>query len=123
MKRAVVAGAISFVWIACPACAEPLPSDTNAFLNLNAKGGVARDDAEILIFGEQDGLTWSNAFLMSNKLSPFFCQPGHLSLTAPQLVDMIKRGVQDNPGFGKLPVGFTLLAVMRKAFPCPQNAN
>ena len=80
--------------------------------------------AETEIKALQDGFTEANAYLTgTRKEAPMFCQPANLSLTADQLIDMLRRGVNDKPDLDQSPLPSALLEVMQRTFPCQQNAK
>jgi hypothetical protein len=79
---------------------------------------------ETEITGIQKGFTEANAFLKdTRKESPLFCQPEYLSLTADQLVDMLRRGVKEQPALDQGDLASALLAVLQHTFPCPQTSK
>src|SRR5438132_12197049 len=78
--------------------------------------------AETEITGLQAGFIEANAYLTgTRKEAPMFCQPANLSLTADQLMDMLRRGVNDQPELDQSDLASALLAVMQRTFPCQQN--
>jgi len=81
--------------------------------------GQSRAETEIL--GLQAGLTEANTYLtQTRKEAPMFCQPANLSLTADQLVDMLRRGVNDQSELDESDLAAALLIVMQRTFPCQQ---
>jgi hypothetical protein len=51
-----------------------------------------------------------------------YCQPDGLSLTTPQIIDIVKRWVAKNPTHnGGLPIGYALLQALIDTFPCKTN--
>lgn len=79
--------------------------------------GESRAETEIL--GLQAGFTEANGFLTeARKEAPMFCQPPNLSLTADQLIDMLRRGVNEQPDLDDSTLASALLTVMRRTFPC-----
>jgi hypothetical protein len=79
---------------------------------------------ETEIMGIQKGFIEADAFLAkTRKEAPMYCQPETLSLNADQLVDMLRRGVKDDPDLDQGNVASALLAVLRHTFPCPEGAK
>lgn len=75
--------------------------------------------AENEITGLRDGFAEANSYLTGiRKESPMFCQPENLNLTADQLIDMLRRGVNENPDLDQSDLASALLAVMQHTFPC-----
>ena len=83
---------------------------------------LGQHGAETEIMGLQAGFTEANAYLTgTRKEAPMFCQPENLRLTADQLIDMLRRGVDKQPDLDQFDLASALLAVMQRTFPCQQN--
>lgn len=93
----------------------------NDFLKLHDEPlGQSRAETEIL--GLQAGFTEANSYLTgTRKEAPMFCQPQNLSLTADQLIDMLRRGVNEQSDLDQSDLASALLTVMQRTFPCQQN--
>lgn len=117
MRIALVAGFLV-------AMAEPALCGAVAdFLKLHDEP-LGRDTAETEIMGIQRGFGKTNGFLTATrKEAPLYCQPETLSLTADQLVDMLRREVKEQPDLDQGDLPSALLAVMRHTFPCPENSK
>jgi hypothetical protein len=84
--------------------------------------GESRAETEIL--GMQAGFAEANRYLSgTRKEPPMFCQPENLSLTADQLVDMLRRDVDTQPELDEDDLASALLVVMQHTFPCPRNSR
>lgn len=84
--------------------------------------GQSRAETEIL--GVQAGFTEANTyFAETRKEAPMFCQPANLNLTADQLIDMLRRGVDAQPELDEDNLASALLVVMQHTFPCRQNSK
>jgi hypothetical protein len=82
---------------------------------------LGRGQTETEILGVQDGFLAANAYLTATlKQPPMYCQPETLNLTADQLVDMLRRGVKEQPALDDGDTAAALLAVMQRTFPCGQ---
>ena len=78
--------------------------------------------AETEVTGLQAGFTEANVYLTATRKEvPMFCQPANLRLTADQLIDMLRRGLDDQPELDQSDLAAALLSVMRRTFPCQQN--
>jgi hypothetical protein len=77
-----------------------------------------RKTSEFVIMGNYGGLTWSNAYLASNHRPLIYCQPLNLTLTAPQLIDMLQHKVNEDSDLKNGPVGAVLLQALLEKFPC-----
>jgi len=83
---------------------------------------LGQSRAETEIMGLQAGFTEANAYLTgTRKETPMFCQPENLSLTADQLIDMLRRSVNEQPELDQSDLASALLAVLQRTFPCQQN--
>ena len=83
---------------------------------------LGRSMAETQIAGLQAGFTEANTYLAaSRKEEPMYCQPASLDLTPDQLIDMLRRGVDDQPELDASNVASALLHVLQRTFPCRQN--
>jgi hypothetical protein len=83
---------------------------------------LGRGPTESQILGMQTGFLQANSFLKKNrKEAPLFCQPETLVLTADQLVDMLRRGVKEQPELNDSALSFALLTVMQHTFPCAET--
>jgi|SRR5579871_3307793 len=83
---------------------------------------LGQSTAETEILGLQAGFTEANSYLTETRgEAPMFCQPESLSLTADQLIDMLRRGVDKQPDLDQSNLPSALLAVLRGTFPCQQN--
>jgi hypothetical protein len=102
--------------------AEPaMCSAVTDFLKLHDEG-LGQSMAESEVSGLQAGFTEANAYLTGvRREAPMFCQPANLALTADQLIDMLRRGVDEQPELDQSNLASALLAVMRRTFPCQQN--
>lgn len=85
---------------------------------------LGRDQTETEIMGIQHGFMAANAWLTGAlKRAPMYCQPETLSLTADQLVEMLRRSVKEQPELDADDPSGALLAVMQRTFPCVQDSK
>lgn len=84
---------------------------------------LGQSRAETEIMGLQAGYTEANTYLTGiRREAPMFCQPGNLSLTAGQLIDMLRRAANEQPELDQSPsLASAMLSVMRRTFPCQPN--
>jgi hypothetical protein len=67
----------------------------------------------------EDGLAWANmALARDRKEQPLYCVPTNLALTGGQLINIVRRDVEETPSDGEYPVGLILLQALKKVFPC-----
>ena len=77
-----------------------------------------REQVESLISGMQIGMLWANAELRHRKQPLLYCQPEKLRITAPQMVDMLRKTIRENPRLGDYPIGLAVLTTLQDTFPC-----
>ena len=83
---------------------------------------LGQSEAETEILGMQSGFTQANVYLtVTRKEAPMYCQPESLSLTAGQLIDMLRRGVNEQTELDESDLASALLTIMRRTFPCRQK--
>jgi hypothetical protein len=80
---------------------------------------IDRTQVENYVRAEQDGMMWLNVYLQSERRPQIYCPPEHLSLTGRQIIDMLRRTSGESPELLKSPLGFSMLATLRRTFPCP----
>jgi hypothetical protein len=118
-RMRIVLAAALWLAIAQPALCGPLTD----FLALHDEP-LGRDQTETQIMGIQHGFIAANAYLTGTlKQPPMYCQPETLSLTADQLIEMLRRGVKEQPELDADDPPSALLAVMQHTFPCAQNSK
>ena len=85
---------------------------------------LGREQTESEITGIQTGFVRANKFLVGErKEQPMYCQPETLNLTADQLVEMLRRGLKEQPEIDDDDLPSALLFVMQRTFPCTQNSK
>ena len=98
-----------------------LEINSNEFLkehDANA-AGVGRVNTEIEITGLVEGLAEANVFLSADRHeTPIYCMPPGV-MTGPQLIEILRQGINENPELGKIAPQLAVFEVMRKKFPCP----
>lgn len=86
--------------------------DVNRFLEMSTDE-AGREVTETMLTGMESGMLWANTFISQyRKEQPIYCQPDKVTLTAPQILDMLRRGVHADSRIGQLPVGFGLLILL-----------
>ena len=113
MQSAAIA--IALLMLSGPANAA---GDLNLVLQIYDSGN-ARELIEAEMLAIQDGMLTANGYLVTyRKEPPMYCQPGKLSLTPPQLMDMLRRAVTADPKIGEADPALAILIVLRQTFPC-----
>ncbi|MGE3757737.1 MAG: Rap1a/Tai family immunity protein [Pseudobdellovibrionaceae bacterium] len=68
--------------------------------------------------GTQNGRSWANTQLAYDKMPLVYCVPPKMGLTGEQVLDVLKRHLEEVPTDKNFPVGLALLRAMRSTFPC-----
>lgn len=112
----VIAGAVVLGMLTSPARAEGSAGDT---LSLYDAHPAARDTIEFGLRNLSIGFAVSNAYLETvREEEPNFCISSHLVLTGPQLIDILRRGLDRDPVRGGTPVSVAPLLALVEVFPC-----
>jgi hypothetical protein len=74
----------------------------------------------LFIAGVAEGAGWSNVLLDSHGSKKLFCQPSNLTMSADDLLDIIKREVNANAKVFKsdTPLGLILIKGLVDIYPC-----
>jgi hypothetical protein len=65
------------------------------------------------------GLGWANTALRAQRMQAgLYCPPDKPSITAAQLIDILRRALKEEPRLGDRPAGFALLTALQRSFPC-----
>jgi hypothetical protein len=79
-----------------------------------------RKGIESFIGGMQIGLLWANVVLKERGQPLLYCQPDKLVITDSQMIDMMRRAMNDNPKWGDFPLGMMVLVTLQRTFPCKE---
>ena len=116
--RIILAAAL-FVAMTQPALCGPVTD----FLKLHDEP-LGREQTETELMGVQSGFNAANAYLTGTlQQAPMYCLPQMLSLTADQLVDLLRQGVKEEPALDQEEVPSALLEVLRHSFPCASRTR
>ena len=84
-------------------------------------------DAKWYVKGVGDAYGVTNAVLSANGKPLLFCLPRQVSMTADDLVELVKHEMESPIGpqlrQRKMPVELVVLVALQKAFPCPQSGG
>jgi hypothetical protein len=107
------------------ATAEPSLATANDVLRAYERGDpLTRKSIEDVLKAEEDGLSWANAWWANRHHdSVLYCPPKNLALTGPQVLDILRRGVTDDPKLRKSAYGLAVLIALRRTFPCSKSSN
>ena len=71
-----------------------------------------------LLQGNYDGLQSANSYLASQKAPEIFCPPEGKMFSGEQIMEMLRTEVASDPDLGKSPLGFAVLRVLQRTYPC-----
>ena len=87
-----------------------------------AKGDVEKFIWKRHIEDTQNGMSWANSTLVTGRHeTPLYCTPNKVVLTSEQLVDILKRYLEqykDYKDLGSQPMALVLLMALQEDFPC-----
>ena len=94
--------------------------DVNTALRVYDSGNSAdRKTEEIVFLNAQAGLWWANSVLFYRKQQPLFCPPDNAApVPGAQVLEMVRRQVDENPLVWEMPYGLAILITLQKIFPC-----
>jgi hypothetical protein len=73
----------------------------------------------------ETGFGWANAVLSDGGGKPLYCVPPKVVLTGEQLIDILRRYIEEPKtrphAIGSQELGLVLLQALRDAFPCAQQ--
>jgi hypothetical protein len=122
MRNVVLVPALLLALSAANASAEDKPKVDSTHFALEAydKELVPEDrkQLESWIGGMQLGLLWANVALKDRGQRPLYCQPGNLTITDSQMIDMVRRAMKANPKWGDYPLAMMVLVTLQWTFPC-----
>jgi hypothetical protein len=68
----------------------------------------------------QYGMSWTNFYLkIVRHESEIYCPPANIVLTGGQIIDMLRRNIQERQQIGSEPFGLAILSMLTTTFPCP----
>ena len=73
--------------------------------------------------GVSEGFLWMNAVRASEAKVGFYCQPRKLSITPPQVYQMLEQYTQEHPDSKSFPAAAALFLAMKETFPCGSAPN
>ena len=116
MWRYVAAIVLATMNMSTTARAEPA---INAFLReYDHAPPAAKSIYELAIGNTYNGILWAYTLLHERNERGFYCPPSKVALVNTQLIDMLRREVQEHPENGEMPFGLGLIVAPIKLFPC-----
>ena len=121
LLRKIVAAAVSLlVSLTLTATRAMAEEDLNAALRAYDLGDPNdRKTAEIVFANEQNGIWWANSVLFYKSQQPLFCPPDNMApLPGPQVIEMVRHQLSENPKLGGIPYGLAILMAIQITYPC-----
>jgi hypothetical protein len=96
--------------------------DMNTALRVyDAANSTDRKIEEIVFLNAQAGIWWANSVLFYRKQQPLFCPPDNAApVSGAQVLEMVRRQVDENPAVGEMPYGMAILISLQRTFPCKE---
>ncbi|WP_293646083.1 Rap1a/Tai family immunity protein [Sphingopyxis sp. RIFCSPHIGHO2_12_FULL_65_19] len=101
-----------------------LPSSAHAeatgreFLQNIDKGGESAEVYKLALFAYSTGIGWAHSAMTNDGAAPAYCVPDTLSITADQVLSMVREAVKAQPELKELPAGLVVWAAYLYTFPC-----
>jgi len=108
------------------AVAAPVHAETTVnemFQRFRSGTKIVHEFYLTLLQGTHSGLEAANAHLASQKAAEIFCPPKGKTFSGEQVMEMLRAGVASDPDLGKRPLGFAVLQVFQRTYPCPPQSN
>jgi hypothetical protein len=105
-----------------PILAQAVQSDVNTLLNLydNIASPGQRQKIVDAVSNTEQGMVIANSYLQAFRNEvPLYCSPPNLALTGEQLIDILRREVEQNQRLYKgKSWSLVLIFALQKIFPC-----
>ena len=113
----IIAGALSLVSV--PVHAE---ISANKLLQHYDTGDTeTREFLEGVIDGNSNGVSWMNSYLDEYRGArhQVYCPPDDFTVDGAGMIRMMRTTIRNNPRYGELPYGATVMFTYIDHFPCP----
>jgi hypothetical protein len=78
-----------------------------------------RESIVTILTAVEDGMGWANIVLKKRKdTPPLYCVPDGFGLTGEQILEMLRKEVNENPSSAEESYGLVILETLEKVFPC-----
>ncbi|MFA5040076.1 MAG: hypothetical protein WC464_00380 [Bdellovibrionales bacterium] len=79
---------------------------------------------EFAVEQTENGIGWANSYLfMVRKEPPIFCPPSNVGVSGSQILEMLRRGIREEPTLGQYPFGMAVVLALQKYLPCPEETQ
>jgi Rap1a immunity proteins len=100
--------------------------DVSSFFQKWDKGKpIEKSQLELFVNGIYNGLSWTNAFLISMQKrvptdypQPVYCPPTSTAPTTSEIIDALRDFAKTNPELRQFPLGLGIVEAMRAKYPC-----
>jgi hypothetical protein len=109
--------------LSAPASAKGADGDVNALIAAyDSKDQLRHTYASIHADLVARGIwTAQSMYVIRLKQPELYCQPRALTLTGEQVIEILRRAVQNYPEIGKLDTGLGVFRALEDTFPCPRR--
>jgi hypothetical protein len=77
-----------------------------------------------IVAATENGMGWANtALIVQRHELALYCVPGQVSLSGEQLIDMVRRYVDQHQTFSKSPFAMVMYYALRDEYPCPPQTK
>jgi hypothetical protein len=71
------------------------------------------------VLDTENGFAWANSMMhVERHITPLYCKPATVELTSGQLVDILRRYLEENNDLGPKPMALALMMALQKDYPC-----
>jgi hypothetical protein len=71
------------------------------------------------VLDTENGFSWANSMMhVERHITPLYCKPGTAEFTGEQLVDVLRRYLEENNDLGSKPMALVLMMALQKDYPC-----
>jgi hypothetical protein len=101
------------------ACAESANEFLAQYGEAERSSSVERSIFERHVLDTENGFSWANSMMhVGRHQTPLYCKPGKVELTSGQLVEILRRYLEENKDLGSRPMALVLMMALQKDFPC-----
>jgi hypothetical protein len=79
---------------------------------------IERSTWERHVLDTENGFSWANSMMhVGRHQTPLYCKPGKVEFTSKQLVDILRRYLEENKDLGSKPMALVLMMALQEDFP------
>jgi hypothetical protein len=71
------------------------------------------------VLDTENGFSWANSMMhVGRHITPLYCKLATVEFTSEQLVDILRRYLEENNDLGSKPMALVLMMALQKHYPC-----